>query len=104
MHGKRLRGRVAPLLTGAVTLTFLLLAGVGMARFDRSLHERQLSAVRSAVQAAAVHCYALEGSYPPNLAYLQRNYGLVLDTEHFIYDYSVFAPNIPPEIHVFSKE
>ncbi|MDR3551740.1 MAG: hypothetical protein P4L75_01320 [Clostridia bacterium] len=100
---KKFRRILAVALTAAFSIAIILLAAAGVAGFDRNLRAEQLTAVQKSVQSAMIHCYSLEGSYPPNLAYLAKNYGLVLDTKHYIYDYSVFATNIPPEVHVFRK-
>lgn len=100
---KKIRRVLTAAFTAAVAAGFLLLMGLGAAGLNRSLRAEQLHSVQLAVQRAVVHCYALEGSYPPSLQYLQQNYGLVLDTKRYIYDYSVFAPNVPPEVHVLRK-
>lgn len=101
--GRKLRRRAASAAAAAASVAFLLLAGFAMEGFGQSLRAQQLSSVQLAVQRAVIHCYALEGSYPPSLDYLAKNYGLVLDRKHYIYDYSVFASNVPPEVHVLRK-
>jgi hypothetical protein len=50
-----------------------------------------------------VHCYAAEGIYPPDLEYLQENYGLQVDTDNFVVDYRPFASNLMPDITVLPK-
>lgn len=105
MHRKNRRRRViSGLLTLLVSVAFLTLAGAGVVGFNRSLHRRQLALVQRSVQNAVIHCYSLEGGYPPSLQYLHDNYGMVLDTSHYIYDYSLFASNVPPEIHILPKD
>jgi hypothetical protein len=59
--------------------------------------------IRDSVMSSVVTCYALEGSYPDDLAYLQENYGLQLDTDKYIYHYEKFASNILPDVRVFVK-
>ena len=100
---RKLRRAFAVFLTFCLSAAFVALAAVGIIRFNRSLQRQQLAAVQQSVQNAVNECYSLEGGYPPDLAYLHKNYGLVLDTRHYIYDYSVFASNIPPEIHILRK-
>lgn len=91
------------ILTAALSVALIIFAAVGLINSGKSMRSRQLKTVTQAVDVAVNECYALEGSYPPSLEYLHENYGLVLDTQHYIYDYSVFASNIPPEIHVLAK-
>ena len=53
---------------------------------------------------ATVQCYAIEGRYPPDLAYLEENYGLILDREHYVYHYRLEGSNLMPEIQVFEEK
>jgi hypothetical protein len=101
---KKLKRALAGLLTAAVSIAFLAIVATGVIGFNRSLQQQQLVAVEQSVQTAVIHCYSLEGSYPPSLDYLAKNYGLILDKKHYIYDYSVFASNVPPEIHILRKQ
>jgi hypothetical protein len=100
---KKFRRICVTVLTFALGLAFVALAAAGIIGFDRSLRQQQLAAVQQSVQSALVHCYSLEGSYPPSLDYLAKNYGLIIDNKHYIYDYSAFASNIPPEVHILRK-
>ncbi len=59
--------------------------------------------VREAIQKTAVICYALEGSYPPDIDYMVKYYGLVFDEDQYAYRYEVFASNIMPEIEVHER-
>ena len=52
---------------------------------------------------AVVSCYALEGRYPPDVKYLQEQYGLQLNEEKYIVHYEVFAENIMPDITVLER-
>lgn len=55
--------------------------------------------LEEAVRRAAVACYSTEGSYPPDLEYLEERYGLKPDPRYIVH-YSIFAENIPPDIVV----
>ena len=89
--------------TAVLGIALVVFVALQVIRFDRGLRRQQLAAVRQSVQNAVIHCYSLEGSYPPSLDYLAQNYGLILDSHHYIYDYRVAASNLPPEIHIFRK-
>lgn len=56
-----------------------------------------------AIMRSAVQCYAIEGFYPPNIEYLEQNYGLLVDHDKYFISYSVFASNIIPDVDVFQK-
>ncbi|MBT3320407.1 MAG: hypothetical protein HN948_07105 [Clostridia bacterium] len=67
------------------------------------VEEKHIEQVRDSVISSVAQCYALEGSYPSDLQYLQENYGLQLDTDRYIYHYEKFASNILPDVQVFVK-
>lgn len=104
MAGIKGRGFRRPVFWAAAAgVLLLVLVFTGIVRFNQSVETERLASVKSSVEQAVIHCYALEGSYPPNLEYLQQNYGLILDKNRYVYDYRVFASNIAPEIFIFRK-
>ena len=48
-------------------------------------------------------CYAAEGFYPPDVAYMQEHYGLQLDNNRFTVRYVLQASNLMPDITVLDK-
>ena len=56
-----------------------------------------------AVLQAAVQCYAVEGSYPASLDYLEENYGLLVNHDRFIVTYEAFASNLMPQVNVLER-
>jgi hypothetical protein len=59
--------------------------------------------IRRAILNACVQCYALEGSYPPDLDYLEAHYGIKLNDEKYYFYYEVFASNVMPDVEVYEK-
>lgn len=59
--------------------------------------------LEESVRRAAVTCYAVEGIYPPDLAYLQEHYGIQVDEKNYYVFYEVFASNLMPDITVVEK-
>ena len=82
---KILRVLLAPLAVAAALLCFT-------AAVD-SLEDQ-------AVRRSWVSCYALEGTYPPDLDYLKERYGLQIDEDEYIVRYSAVAQNLMPDIYV----
>ena len=70
----------------------------------RSASQERLKAAEQSVARATVQCYAIEGRYPPDLDYLEENYGLILDREHYVYHYRLEGSNLMPEIQVFEEK
>ena len=62
--------------------------------------KRQLE---TAVRRAAVSCYAAEGFYPPDIAYLQTHYGLQFDEKSYVIRYQLVASNWMPDITVLER-
>lgn len=69
----------------------------------RDVSEEGAAAIREAVLRSAQQCYVVEGVYPPDLNYLEENYGLQINTEDYYVVYDIFASNLPPTIRVISK-
>ena len=43
------------------------------------------------------------GAYPSSLAYLEENYGLVVNRSDYAITYEVFADNVMPNVVVLAK-
>lgn len=87
---------------GAVALLCCAVAAMvaGVSALNRAAYGNEAATLAQTVARGAVHCYALEGSYPESLAYLEEHYGLVYDDSRYLIDYRCFAQNLMPEITV----
>lgn len=106
-HIKRVLSLRARLITAAVLLAVLALAALGLMlgsrQVGRDLDTASAQALRQAVLQAAVQCYAVEGSYPASLDYLEENYGLLVNHDRFIVTYEAFASNLMPQVNVLER-
>ncbi len=87
-------------------LFFLLVVIVvlfGLQTVSGSSNKERLNTTEQAIRRSAVQCYAIEGQYPPDLQYLQDNYGLIVDKDTYVYHYQSNGTNIMPDIRVFTK-
>lgn len=87
-------------------IVFIVIAAyafIHLGQFWNKEGSRQPEEIKKAILKASVQCYALEGSYPPDLEYLEKHYGLQLDEDHFFYVYEVFASNVAPDVEVYEK-
>ena len=67
-------------------------AGIeGKQRLEETLHK------------TAVACYAMEGRYPPSVAYMEEHYGVQYDKERYLVAYDAFASNLMPDITVLER-
>ena len=91
---RRTRKRMAGLL--AIVLVVMLV-------WLSSLREQGELSVRNAILNSAKQCCAIEGAYPSSLAYLEENYGLVVNRSDYAITYEVFADNVMPNVVVLAK-
>lgn len=82
-----------------VVVWFLISVGNADSAADR----RRTDSVYSTVMNGAVLCYSIEGEYPPDLDYLEENYGVIVDSDKYIVDYRYFGANIRPTVFVAEK-
>ena len=59
--------------------------------------------LEDALRRTAVAVYAAEGSYPPDLDYMQEHYGIRIDEEQYKVVYEVIASNLMPDITVLER-
>lgn len=98
--GAILRGLLLPAAAAVVLVGFAsALSGLDSGREEEG--KRQLE---EALRRACVACYAVEGVYPQDLAYLQENYGVQVDEAHYTVMYNIFAENLMPDITVLEKK
>ena len=91
---------IGTVLAMFIFLLVLVLVGQGLVKLRQSSDESGLNVARRAVERTVMQCYALEGAYPPDLAYLQENYGLILDQDQYNYLYEIVAGNIHPVMSI----
>lgn len=89
----------APLIL-IVVLVFVVTA---VANLEQGKQDRVIRQLELVLQRTAVACYAVEGAYPPNVAYMQQHYGLTYDESRYVVHYELFASNFMPEITVMEK-
>ena len=88
-------------------LIFILWIGlfvVFTGRLERESAAEQKEALELALERDITTCYALEGQFPPDLAYLRDHYGLSYDEDLFYVDYRPYGSNIRPFYIVLERE
>lgn len=66
--------------------------------------EREKEILENAIDRSITQCYALEGVYPGDLAYLEENYGLIYNKEQFFVDYQYIGGNLRPDITIIERD
>ena len=100
MYSDRLAKRKSWMLWALLLLLLLGALCLFFSDGGKDLDDSSAVAIREAVQRSALQCYAVEGAYPPDLQYLEENYGLQVNEQDFYVTYEAFASNLPPAVRV----
>ena len=95
-------------MKGQKWMTGLLAAGIllllaGLTHLDRDHSQEDIRLLEQVLRRTAVACYAVEGVYPPDVAYMREHYGLTYDEDRYVVHYDLVASNFMPEITVMEK-
>lgn len=84
-------------------LTVALLFLGAVSRLEEGRREKGKQQLEAVLRRTAVSCYASEGFYPPDVAYMQQHYGLQFDEASYIIRYERPASNWMPDITVLER-
>ena len=101
---KRLRRILSILLAPVGFLAAVLWLVTAVSDLASGQDGEALQQLEESLRRSAVACYAAEGIYPPDLAYLEEHYGIQVDEARYTVDYTVFASNLMPDITVLENE
>lgn len=74
-----------------------------VSRLEENRRAEGKQQLETVLRRTAVSCYAAEGFYPPDVAYMQAHYGLQFDEEAYIIRYERTASNWMPDITVLER-
>ena len=94
------RIRISYLLLPLLVIFFLY----GISSISGSTISRQQESLETALNRDIIHCYAVEGFYPPSLSYIEEHYGLIYDKDLFFVDYQPVGSNLHPNITILLKQ
>ena len=96
-----LRSAIVPIL---FTLVVMAMIVFGLRETEVSSRAEGLRILEDSVRRAVAKCYAVEGSYPESVAYIEENYGVHVDRTKYVVHYDIFASNIMPDIMVIEYD
>lgn len=94
-----LKGLFLPVLAAV----FLFCFATAVNSLSAGRQDETQQQLEAALRRACVACYATEGIYPPNLAYLKEHYGIQIDEDNYVGRYDIFAENLMPDITVLTN-
>lgn len=102
-YRKQSHSSLKSILSISMFLLILLLFLQGISSLSESTRKRQRESLEKAIMRSITYCYTVEGTYPENLDYLKKNYGLFYDEDVFFVDYRVSGSNILPDVTIIEK-
>lgn len=85
-----------------VVVMIVFIVGVSMISTTGSRDEKTV--LETALNRDIIHCYAVEGYYPPSLEYIEDHYGLTYNHSKYIVDYESIGSNIMPTFAIYEKK
>lgn len=98
---KRIRGSSSVSIIAFVAILTMFLLGVSFLSNSSIRDEKDI--LEKAINRDIVHCYAVEGFYPPSLGYIEEHFGLTYDHDKYIVDYESIGNNIMPNIMIIER-
>lgn len=101
------KGEINRILSGIILPVLVVVALVcffaAVSNLIQGHEDENLLQLEETLRRAAVACYAAEGIYPPDLAYLQERYGVQIDSKRFVVNFVSIADNLMPDITILEK-
>lgn len=82
----------------------LLIFLLGLSSIQDTTLQKQQESLEMALTRDITHCYAVEGYYPPSLAYIEEHYGLTYDKDLFFVDYQPIGSNMRPNVTIILRK
>ena len=92
-----LRSALLPILFTVVVMGMIVF---GLRQTEESSKSEGKRILDESIRRAIVINYAIEGSYPESVTYLEENYGIHIDKSKYLVHYRIFASNIMPDMSV----
>lgn len=97
---KKINIRLALILPVITFLPVFILFVYGIGSVSDTSERKEKESLEETLNRDIIHCYAVEGVYPPSLDFIEKNYGLNYDTDRLFVDYQPVASNIYPDVTV----
>ena len=103
MNRKKEKRSFSGVLAAVLAVVVLLGFTTALSNLTAGNSDQGREQLETALRRSAVACYAAEGIYPDDVAYLQEHYGIQIDEERYTVIYTVFASNLMPDITVLEN-
>lgn len=83
-----------------IITAIVVLFALPLIRQSDQADEKEMQQLARIIDKALVQCYALEGSYPPSIAYLKEHYGLSFSDKYIITYDTRGISNLKPDVGI----
>lgn len=103
---KNLKNRIFDSVNFSILFFIVVIAVfiIGITAISSKNEKNDKEILVNALNKDIVHCYAIEGYYPPNLQYIEEHYGLIYDKTKYLVDYESIGNNIMPNVTIVEKK
>lgn len=98
---KRIFSSFSLSVTIFIAVIVIFIYGVSAVSNSSVVNDKEI--LTEAIEKDIIHCYCVEGMYPPSVKYMQEHYGLTFDDDKYIVDYEYIGANIMPKFMVIQK-
>ena len=84
----------------AVAIVILVLGTMLFSFLDLDMNRQAIESLRNNVTEACVQCYAIEGTYPADVSYLETHYGIRYDAAKYAVSLHAGSVNELPAVEV----
>ena len=82
-----------------ILISFIgLMSYAGLERISRIVEKKDAELTQEFAESAIIACYSREGSYPPDIKYLEDNYSLEINYDKYSAEYQIIGSNTKPTI------
>ena len=100
---KKEKFHISFLIKPAIFIAVIIFFSVFMTTLSNDNSGRNKNVLEKALYRSITQCYALEGTYPPNLDYLVQNYGLTYNKDVYFIDYKYIGSNLLPDVTIIER-
>ena len=100
---KKEKFHISFLIKPAIFIAVIIFFSVFMTTLSNDNSGRNKNVLEKALYRSITQCYALEGTYPPNLDYLVQNYGLTYNKDVYFIDYKYIGSNLRPDVTIIER-
>lgn len=102
LYKKQGRGYIIGLIVTVLLFLVVLTYFYGrISDMSEEVKTGDVEILQEKIEDAIITCYALEGSYPESIEYIEKHYGVVIDHKKYFVDYENDMVNLKPQVTVY---